>query len=89
MSRTVTASVSARYIEVDVDLEEIDTDDLLAELRERNKLAPSDRPSSTPSLSSEETHPLHEIYYAFKFGLTDRATELARAYVCDELGVVL
>lgn len=89
MSRYVTASVSARFIDVDVDLEEIDTDDLLAELRERNKVGSSETPSNTPPLNSEETHPLHEIYYAFKFGLTDRATELARKYVCDELGVIL
>jgi|GEM_PF-5999755 len=88
MSRR-TVEVQVRYVDVDVPLEDITDDDLLAELRDRKVIRPSDIPSNTPPLSGEETHPLHEIYYAFKFGMVDRATELARAYVCDELGVVL
>ena len=82
MSRTV--SVTLRYVDVDVNLEDIDTEDLIAELaaRRRNEIG-------IPSLSGEEKHPVHAIYYAFKFGLDEKAAELARAYVCDELGVVL
>lgn len=71
-------------VEVEIDLDDFDTDDLLEVLASRDVHRPA-----VPPLSSDETHPLHEIYYAFKFGLTERATELARAYVCDELGVVL
>lgn len=83
MSRTV--SVTLRYVDVDVELDEISTDQLRAELDERK----TEGEGAVPSLSGCETHPLHEIYYAFKFGMDDRATALARAYVCDELGVVL
>lgn len=77
-------------VDVEVWLDDVDTDDLVEELSSRGDL-PAAKPgiSAVPPLNSEETHPLHEIYYAFKFGLTDRATELARTYVCDELGVVL
>lgn len=82
MAITRTRSID---VDVDIDLDDFDTEDLLAELANRNQ----QKPPTVPPLSSEETHPLHEIYYAFKFGLTDRAAELARAYVCDELGVVL
>lgn len=72
---------------VDVELDDIDTDDLIRELGRRKK---KDAPSGVvPPLGSEAKHPLHEIFYAFKFGLGERAPELARAYVCDELGVVL
>lgn len=82
-----TISVTVRYVDVDVDLGDISTPDLQAELASRQK---ADLASGVvPPLNSEEAHPLHEIYYAFKFGLPDRATELARKYVCDELGVVL
>jgi hypothetical protein len=81
MSRTLTRYVE---VEVEVDLDAFDTDDLRKELASRKDSKPE-----VPGLSGEETHPLHEIYYAFKFGLTDRAMELARAYVCDELGVIL
>lgn len=87
MSRSV--EVTVRYLEVEVPLEDISDEDLLAELACRESVNPADLPSSVPPLSGEETHPLHEIYYAFKFGLNYRAMELARAYVCDELGVIL
>lgn len=78
------------HVYVEVDLARFDTDDLVDELESRNS-APGQVNAApvTPPLNSKETHPLHEIYYAFKFGLTDRAAELARAYVCDELGVIL
>lgn len=81
-----TITVTARYVDVDVDLGDIDTVDLQNELASRQR---TEGATVTPPLNGEEVHPLHEIYYAFKFGLSDRATELARKYVCDELGVVL
>lgn len=75
-------------VDVDVHLDDVDTDDLVEELESRG-VPVSSKKAEVPPLNGEETHPLHEIFYAFKFGLTDRATELSRAYVCDELGVVL
>lgn len=84
MSKTI--SVTVRYLDVDVELSDIDTYDLREELESRDAIEP---PAAIPPLNGEETHPLHEIYYAFKFGLTDRAADLSRAYVCDQLGVVL
>jgi hypothetical protein len=86
-SRTVTLSVD---VDVDIELEHFSTADLICELekRQHGKGEPV-KVASTPPLNTEQAHPLHEIYYAFKFGLSDRATDLARAYVCDELGVVL
>lgn len=88
MSRR-TVSVEVRYVDVDVPMEDIETSDLMAELRERKAIDPEKTMGVVPGLNTEETHPLHAIYYAFKAGLNDRATELARAFVCDELGVVL
>jgi len=84
-SRTATISVD---VDIDIELGHFDIADLIKELESRNK---SDLvvATSTPPLNTDQTHPLHEIYYAFKFGLTDRAAELSRAYVCDELGGVL
>lgn len=80
-------------VEADVWLDDIDTDDLVAELASRGDIAIAQAKeagvATTPPLNSEDHHPLHDIFYAFKQGFTDRATELARAYVCDELGVVL
>lgn len=79
-------SVTVRHVEVDVELEDIDTDDLIEELQGRNALPPM---SAIPPLNAEDSHPLHGIYYALKAGLVERAVELTRAHVCDELGVVL
>lgn len=70
-------------VEIDVDLNDFTVEQL------RDELAKRDMPSGVPPLNTEEHHPLHEIYYAFKFGLDQKAAELARAYICDELGVVL
>lgn len=88
MAKCITVTVEA-----DVWLDDIDTDDLVAELASRGDIAiahaKEEGVATTPPLRSETHHPLHDTFYAFKSGLTDRATELARAYVCDELGVVL
>lgn len=89
MSRSITVCVD---VDVDVSLDRFDTEDLVEELESRRKIAPGSEvgiDAGIPPLNGEEKHPLHEIYYAFKFGLTDRATELARAYVCDQFGVIL
>lgn len=73
MSRTV--SVSAW---VDVDLDEIDTDDLMEELKSRNK--------GVPEGNIED---VREMFYAFKLGKTDLAMELAKKIACDHMGRIL
>lgn len=82
---TKSISVYVGHIDVEVDMADFNTDDLVAEIAARV----ANGETETPTLNSETPHPLHEIYYAFKFGLNDRATELMRAYVCDQLGVIL
>jgi hypothetical protein len=75
MSRTV--SVSA-YVDVDVDLEDIDTDDLIEELQIRNV--------GIPDGNIED---VTEMFYAFKLGRTDRAMELAKKIAQDHVGGIL
>lgn len=98
MNRTITVCAD---VEVDVDLSRFPTDVLLEELRERqreNELeeAIADYEASVPSmvpaippLNSEVRHPMHDIYYALKFGKPTHALDLMRDYVSDQLGVVL
>jgi hypothetical protein len=75
MSRTV--SISA-YVDVDVDLEEIDTDDLVEELQQRNV--------GIPEGNVED---VTEMFYAFKLNRVDRAMELAKKIACDHTGGIL
>jgi hypothetical protein len=75
MSRTV--SISA-YVDVDVDLEEIDTDDLVEELKARNVGIPEGNVDDVT-----------EMFYAFRLGQTDRAIELAKKIACDHTGRIL
>lgn len=69
-------------VDVDVEMDDFSDDDLLDEIASRGL-------EEVPSLKSGNAHPVHEIYYAFKFGLDEKATELARKYVCEVLGVIL
>jgi hypothetical protein len=73
MSRTVSISTW-----VDVELDEIDTEDLLEELKYRNINA-----------SVGDPNDVTEMYYAFKLGKTDRAMELAKKIACDSTGRIL
>ena len=75
MSRTV--SISA-CVDVDVDLEEIDTDDLVEELQQRNV--------GIPEGNVED---VTEMFYAFKLNRVDRAMELAKKIACDHTGGIL
>jgi hypothetical protein len=75
MSRYV--SVSAN-VDIDVDLEDIDTDDLVEELKSRNVNVPDGNPDDVV-----------EMFYAFKLGQTDRAMELAKKIACDNTGRIL
>lgn len=76
-----TVTATARYVEVEVDLEDIDTKDLLAELTARN-ISPSDLPTDAP-------HLLNKLHLALKFGQDAEALRLARAFVETSLGVIL
>jgi hypothetical protein len=74
MSRTVSVST---YIDIDVDLSEVDTDDLVDELKERNIVPNGDADDIT------------EMFYAFKLNRFDRAIELAKKIACDYTGRIL
>lgn len=66
-------------VDVDVSLDDFETDDLIEELESRG--------AKETTATGESA--LHEVYYAIKFGLDDRAMQLMRRYVCDTLGVIL
>lgn len=75
MYRTIT-------VDVEVDLDDFDDDDLIDELESRG--------ISHGCVSAEHAlSTLSELHYALKFGLNDRALEVARRYVNDQLGTVL
>lgn len=75
MSRTVNVNA---WIDIDVDLEDIDTDDLVEELKSRNVAVPDGNPDDVT-----------EMFYAFKLGRNDRAMELARKIAQDHTGGIL
>ena len=75
MSRTVNVNA---WIDIDVDLDDIDTDDLVAELKSRNVATPEGDPEDVT-----------EMFYAFKLGKNDRAMELAKKIACDHTGRIL
>jgi len=75
MSRTVNVN---QWIDIDVDLEEIDTEDLVEELKSRNVAIPDGNPED-----------VIEMFYAFKLGNIDRAFELAKKIACDHTGRIL
>ena len=72
--RTITTEV-----EVDVDLSEFDTDDLIEELRER----------SSRGVSFDDTETLTRIWQHDREGRKDEAYDLMREYVLDKLGRVM
>jgi hypothetical protein len=74
-----TVTATARYVEVEIDLEDIDTDDLEDELT-RRRGGISDGPVTVA---------LSDIYLQLKFGNDDRALEMMRSFVADQMGVVL
>lgn len=78
MSRTITQNINIGCIDIDIDLEEIDTDDLVEELQRRN--------TGVPEGNVED---VTEMFYAFKLGNTARAMELAKKIACDHTGRIL
>lgn len=79
-------------VDVDVSLGDFETSDLVDELASRGDLSraikPEDMPQ-VPPLHGEERHPLHEIYYALKFGLREKAIDLMRDHINEQLGTAL
>lgn len=71
MSRTVCVTV-----DVDVDLEDFDTDDLLEELEARN-------------VGVSNVEDVTEMFYAFKLSRLERAIELAKKIAQDHTGGIL
>jgi hypothetical protein len=74
MMRTIT-------VDVEIDLGDFDDDDLIDELESRGQ--------SVAGTLGDGAASLQEIYYALKFGLNERALELMRRHISDQLGVVL
>lgn len=75
----MTRSVNVHtYIDIEVDLDEIETDDLVEELKSRNVAA-----------TESDLEDVTEMFYAFKLGNTDRAMELAKKIACDHTGRIL
>ena len=72
--RTITTEV-----DVDVDLSEFDTEDLLEELRERGK----------QGVSFDDAETLTKIWQHDREGRKDEAYNLMREYVLDKLGRVM
>lgn len=75
MSRTVSVNT---WVEIDVDLESVETDDLVEELQSRNVAIPDGN-----------LEDVTEMFYAFKLGNTARAMELAKKIACDHTGRIL
>lgn len=75
MSRSVNVHT---YIDINVDLDEIETDDLVEELKSRNVAA-----------TESDLEDVTEMFYAFKLGNTYRAMELAKKIACDHTGRIL
>jgi hypothetical protein len=69
-------------VDVDVDLDDFSTDDLVTELESRGK------PAAHSELSDADQS-LDAIFYAFYFGKEETALDLMRKYVQDITGRTL
>jgi hypothetical protein len=73
------------YINIHVDLYDFQTNDLKAEIEGRGHTVILKDESS----ARDPVEPIDALYYAFYFGQTDKAIELARKYVQDVTGRTL
>lgn len=71
------------HIEIDVDIADFSSEEIVAEVKRRGLV------TGIPRLEGEERHPLHDVYYALKYGSDATALELLKSFLSDELGVVL
>jgi len=75
--RTVSVEVNVGYVDVEIDLSNIGTDDLVAELESRGNY------SHITSVDIED------IYKQFSFGNEARAVELTKKYIENNIGRVI
>lgn len=73
-----TITATARYVEVEIDIEDIATEDLEEELSRR-----------CGGITGDARVALSDIYLQLKFGNDARALEMVRTFVEDEMGVIL
>jgi len=78
MSKTITQNIHIGWIDVEIDMEDIDTDVLIEELKRRNVGVPEG-----------DVDDVTEMFYAFKLGRTERAMELAKKIAQDHTGRIL
>ncbi len=71
------------HVEIEVDIDDFSSEEIVAEVKKRGLV------TGIPRLDGEERHPLHDVYYALKYGSDADALVLMRNFLCDELGVVL
>lgn len=64
-------------VDVDVELSDIDTEDLVEGLESRGHAA------------SDDAEVITEMFYAFKLGKIDRAMEIAKAIAQNHTGMIL
>lgn len=79
MSRTITQNIHIGWIDVEIDMEDIDTDDLVEELKSRN----------VGLFPEADIDDVTEMFYAFKLGRIERAMELAKKIAQDHTGRIL
>lgn len=80
MSRAKTVSVHVSTY-VDIELDELDTADLVAELMRRGR--------SEDTLPVDASSILQRLHVALKLGQDDKALVAARAFICAHFGVIL
>ncbi|MGN6023399.1 hypothetical protein ACP6NF_03295 [Alcaligenes faecalis] len=68
-------------VDVDIDLGEFDTDDLIAELESRGEYLEDNPNGHGPALQA--------MFQALSLGQEDEALKLLRTYLCDCLGRVM
>lgn len=73
------------YLHVMVNLGDIDTVDLVDELKNRR----DDGETDAVEEESDEDEKLKEISYALKFGMNDKCIELMRVFLNDKFGIIL
>jgi hypothetical protein len=76
-SRTVSVEVNVGYVDVEIDLSEIETADLIAELKSRG---------NQEYVTSPE---LEDIYKQFAFGNENRAVQLTKIFIENNIGKTL
>lgn len=77
------------YVNVHIDLDEIDDDELIDELKSRGYEVQSSGQSISKQTLYDYEARVVEIYDAFKIGPIERATDLVKEFVCEVTGRLL